>query len=251
MITEFDLTPAEKEIFDRKKVRYGRKRVLQDIESRRVRAAIKALSPEKLAELQWRVENAEQIELEERERQAREKRERELIRLTAAERFKVAIASYGLPDISFLDGVHGRVAWRAWNVSDDGLLKSSSYSATWKHIMVADRLPSATNSHGLYCNSFSADNLMNTGYKVEGVNTVQGFIECRGHVVSHSDGVMRTEWARILCLVVVCETSACYDLRYKLMLENYFPIPVFFMTRVSYSELKLRMAFREKFEVGT
>lgn len=107
--------------------------------------------------------------------------------------------------------------------------------------MFADLIPTEHNAHGLYCNAVDPSGLMLSTWRYYNRGDVQGIIECRGKVVQHTDGVMRVEWARILCLIVLGDGEGVYSPNYVRMRDRYFPIPVYVMTSAQYAELLFRL----------
>jgi hypothetical protein len=232
-----------------------------------IREQIKAwakANPAQYAILQAKVKQELQ-EQEQREQQAllyRQKHEaEERVRRAALRdaewRFSNALVSNELPSLDFLGGSGAlQVPWeceggsesaliaqRAWSVDFGGWLKSIAQGALWKSVMVADRVPDESNSHGLYCNTLSPVGMMVSQHNFQylGGDNVQGIIECKGRVVQHSDGLVRAEYAEILCLVVVAQGCSVYDVRYVYMRLNYFPIPVFVLTLSQYAEFLFRV----------
>lgn len=160
---------------------------------------------------------------------------------SAGDRFRTALISWELPSLDFLEGVHGIVAQRAWHISNTGMLESTAMRDCWKGVMVADRIPTDLNEHGLYCNALSPSGMMLSSFKYVSAMYVQGVVECRGIVEEHSDGVLRAEWARILCLVVLGKNSEVYKPCFDLMRKRYFPIPVYVLTDEQYAEFLFRL----------
>ena len=234
-----DLTEEERETYARYWSKgYKQKRILRVVEDRRIREYVKKISPEKLAELGAKVKANEErvkrvVEEEEREWQAGLYARRE--------EFRTALVNAVLPDFGFLDGVYGLLAQRAWSVTREGGLQSTVRRSIWNGVMFADVPPSEHNEHGLYCNAINPLGLMLWHFRYLLALNAQGIIECRGRVVCHSDGVVRAEWARILCLIIIGDDESVYDFRFVRMRERYFPIPVYVMTGSQYAEFLFRL----------
>ena len=203
--------------------------------------AFKLAYPERFTKLEAEAkrmvdEKAQEIR-ERTEREVRERFERKL----GHEKFRVALVSQELPDFGFLRGVHGLLAQRAWVLTEAGGLRSTAMSTVWKQIMIADHLPLESNQFGLYCNAIDPTGMMISSFKYLDNRAVQGVVECRGKVVRHSDGVMRVEWARILCLIILAGDAYAYSSNFGLMRDRYFPVPVFVLTFEQYAEFLFRL----------
>jgi len=183
-----------------KRYQYNRKRYE---EQRKVRDAVSALrmsDPKKYAELMYRATHEGEIEARERDEEKRRLDEEKRRLDERLFKFKHSLVSADIPDVvSLLAGVEGVVAFRTWNVTD-GKLGSMATRSVWSSQMIADRIPTASNTSGLYCVKLDPLGLMTTVSYYLG--EVCGLVELRGKVLEHADGVMRAEWARIICVFI-------------------------------------------------
>ena len=102
--------------------------------------------------------------------------------------------------------VKGRIGIRSWGINK-GKLQSTSRDIIWSKIMIADEIPSKNNDNGLY--AYSTDNFINEQ------NNIIGLVELRGKILEHEDGVLRGEWARILCIFCLKESD------YRILTKQY------------------------------
>ena len=170
---------------------------------------------------------------EELKKQLAQARQRELVGL---ERLQKALIVYDVPDID-LSNVEGLVAFRQWGV-ENGELCSTSLRSAWKSVMFADRVPTPDNTHGLYCIKLSPFGFMSPLRSY--IDGVCGLIELRGKIVEHYDGVMRAEWARILC-VFWCSCNANVYSGVPALIQNYPGIPIYVTTVESLTQLLFRI----------
>lgn len=101
--------------------------------------------------------------------------------------------------------IHGVIAYRRWNYSG-GYLKSIGWTYQWKN-KIEKTDPLHSNMYGgLHA------------YKINDIlirrTNVTGLVEMRGKVIEHSDGVLRSEWARIL--VLLCSGRDTCDILSKI-----------------------------------
>ena len=200
--------------------------------------------PQKLVVLKRRAKDAQfnrQYEAE-RDRELREAAEREkFARLSVP----VVVA---LPDID-MSGVRGIVAYRTW--SFDGRLKSTAMSYYWKGLNFADSVPSKRNNNGFYCIKLSSLGVMTSGsnyFSIYGKSEVSGFVELLGEVVEHSDGILRAEVAKLICLFVTSDNSnPMWTVRR--LYENYV-VPVHVLNPEQLADVILREVLRQKYLRG-
>jgi hypothetical protein len=108
-----------------------------------------------------------------------------------------------LPVVHSLDVLDkGVISYRNWALKDNKLCSLSS-DTEWGRKLYADEKPSSDNTNGIY--SYKLRNHMLVcetcgEQKYIGEEDVFGFIDCRGHIVEHSDGVIRSEYAEIIKL---------------------------------------------------
>lgn len=171
-------------------------------ELRKIREAIKRLQTEDPAKYNELVKRARDYEydgqqrLKQREEEAR-RREEERARWL---RCPVIV---GLPEVPRVRGI---LAYRVWGF--DAGLRSTAMRYVWKELNFADRVPAVYNRSGFYCIKLTGLSVMTTGagYFGMGQRSVSGFVELLGHVVEHSDGLLRAEVARLVCLFVTPES---------------------------------------------
>ena len=108
--------------------------------------------------------------------------------------------------------VRGTIAVRDWLERDGKLYSWGVGDSIWTNPMQADLVPSKDNDHGLYAR---VPNKHHAGTKIVGL------VEFRGKILEHSDGILRGEWAKILC--VFCHNE--YD--YNVISESYPDIHVY------------------------
>lgn len=98
-----------------------------------------------------------------------------------------------------------KVGVRAWKL-EPGFDKLGAVvmRADWNVLTIADEPPTTKNQHGLYSYELTPQSF---GRYSPWSHEITGFIELSGDVVTHTDGVMRAEVARILCLFVPAEIA--------------------------------------------
>jgi len=200
----------------------------------------KTTNPQRFAELQKRAKDADY------DRQygfSKEREQREEIEREKFECFNKPVL-VGLPDIEF-SGVRGIVAYKTWYF--DGRLRSTAVRYHWKELNFADRVPTETNQNGFYCIKLSSLGIMTKGsdyYNTYGGGNVSGFVELLGSVVEHTDGVLRAEIAKLICLFVTSDNSnIAYTIR--CLCENYVT-PVYVLNPEQLADVILREVFRQK-----
>ena len=242
MICYDDLTGMEHAFFTRYvDAGYSRRRVFRMVEEKRVREYIKQ-HPGEVEEVRTRVEHAEKIETEKRE-------ERERLRRLEHFKFEHGLVVTGVPDVDF-SGVEGMIAFRTWgvwsvnqrvNVEGDRVagmfLRSTVMNTSWKSIMIADKIPTESNSSGLYCIKLDPLGLMTraAGY----FGDVCGLLELRGRVLEHTDGVVRAEWARIICVFVQANEKT--ESIYTGLCQSYPTVSMYVLHREQIAEILLRV----------
>jgi hypothetical protein len=105
--------------------------------------------------------------------------------------------------------VHGILGVREWRLvgdtNDNALLLSLVKETAWDSpIFLADKKPEAKNICGIYSRVLMGEKVGDTSYasiKVQR-NIVTGLIENRGKVVEHADGILRSEYARMIFLAI-------------------------------------------------
>lgn len=114
------------------------------------------------------------------------------------------------------NGIKGLVAIRGWGCNKL-LLNSTAMSHEWNDfIEVADVIPSPDNDNGIY--SYT---LKQRGQVLD--KDVVGIIELRGKILEYTDGVLRSEWARILRLFVKEDEANSLRL---LSFKNLYRVPI-------------------------
>ena len=203
--------------------------------------ALRVNDPQKFAELQKRVKD------DSYDRQCRideMRREQEAYELEKFSCFNKPVLA-GLPFLD-LSSVRGIVAYKTWNF--DGRLKSSAMNYHWKELNFADKIPDEHNQSGFYCIKLSSLSIMTTGssyFDSYGQHGVSGFVELLGKVVEHTDGVLRAEIARLLCLFVTSDNNnVAYTVR--CLYENYVT-PVYVLNPSQLADVVLREVFRQKY----
>ena len=172
---------------------------------------------------------------------AQKRRQAEAEAEAKAKQREYAMVTHDLPRIANLDKFPGRIALRQWDINSAGwLISNGAGNAVWKSVMIADRIPTHTNSNGLYCIQITADGLMSgVGGRV---SEYCGLIELRGHCEVHNqDNVIRAEWARILTIFVLDNTTNLYAHLPQLM-EHYPNVPIHVTNRSQVAKYLLRIA---------
>lgn len=199
-------------------------------------------NPEKFAELQKRAQDAQY------DRRCREAEEKSLLEAVEREKFarfsKPVLA--GLPNID-MSGVRGIVAYKTW--AFDGYLVSTAMSYIWKELNFADRVPTEKNQSGFYCIKMSSLGVMTTGssyFGSHGRQFVSGFVELLGKVPEHTDGVLRAEVAKLICLFVTSDNSSL-EWTVRCLYENYSIVPIYVLNPEQLADVIVREVLRQKF----
>jgi len=186
----------------------------------------------KYAELVYRATHEEEIEAKELEEEQHIRRER-------LYKFGHSLVVTDIP-VLWLSGVEGMVAFRTWDVSEseDGLfLRSTSMGSVWESQMIADKIPTAQNSSGLYCVKLDPLGLMTkASYYLDGVC---GLVELRGKVLEHTDSVVRAEWARIICVFI--QPNAKTEVNYGGLRQSYPTVPFYVLHTEQIAEVLVRV----------
>ena len=257
------VTMTEREYFDDYRSRgYSRGQARHMAKRRYMTDVIRDIrknQPEKYAELLQRI--VDNTLEEERELQGRTEAERrvEEIRRTATVRFRNALMCTGLflPEFNLApveaEGYWGEsgcesaiVSFRKWEIECGGLLHGvgvgSGYS--WREINVSDVVPDLWNGHGLYSIMLDSNGLMSNANAY--VGDYCGLLELRGKVVDHEDGVLRAEWARILCIWVTLCSPEVYS-AVRLLYANYPSTPIYVCTKRQVREALFRVTAWQEF----
>jgi len=200
---------------------------------------MKVNDPKKYQELMYEATHAEEIAAEKRREAERLREEAE--RLAGLKRFKFGhgLVAAGVPDIDF-SGVEGMTAFRTWDVQQTGVglsLGSTAMSTSWKSMMIADRIPTKSNNNGLYCVKLDPLGLMTRAASYFG--DVCGLLELRGKVLEHTDGVVRAEWARIICIFLQANEKT--ESVYGGLCCAYPTVPMYVLHKEQIAEVLLRV----------
>lgn len=152
-----------------------------------------------------------------------------------------------LPLIKLDDGEI--LAFREWGIDwDSGELTSTNFSQLhWREVEFADKLPTEDNTSGLY--AVKLDGVGFCGGKIraripsspsDAVNCC-GLVGLKGTVVEHDDGVLRAEYARMLCIWTTTNHSVLYKFLPKLY-QNYPKVPIFVCTQKQVMEALFNVA---------
>lgn len=227
-------------------------------EQKAIRGAIKRLEiddPAEYRKLMWQVEHAEEAAAERREDARRLREEQERLEGLRLFKYEHSLVVAGVPNIDF-SGVEGMVAFRTWNVRRAGVdldialrygregglfLGSMVMSAVWKSVMIADRVPAEDNNSGLYCVKLDPLGLMTRASYYLG--EVCGLLELRGRVLEHTDGVMKAEWARIIC--VFLQASERTEGIYGGLSQSYPTVPIYVLHKEQIAEVLLRVTMMQ------
>ena len=208
-------------------------------------ADLKTNHPEKYALLQQKVKDLEQKEIEERQDREAFERQRAEVRRAGRYQLEHSLMCTGVPlpefNLSPLEveelvacGEQGTdrclVSFRQWNVSTDGLLHGVGVGSgyAWKEINFADQNPEDCRDHGLYSVRLDPHGLLTNAGNY--VGDYCGLLELRGTIVEHDDGVLRAEYARILCIwITLCSMDVF--LTVPQLHAKYPSTPLFVCTR--------------------
>ena len=199
--------------------------------------------PKKWTELMYKVEHAAEFEAEKREKQRLEQEEQHRLVEQRQFKFRHGLVAAGIPNIDF-SGVEGMIAFRTWNVkphvrTDEGglFLGSTAMNTSWKPVMIADRIPAEGNDNGLYCVRLDPLGLMTRASYYLG--EVCGLLELRGKVLEHTDGVVKAEWARIICVFIQANEKA--ENVYSGLSKSYPTVPMYILHKEQIAEILLRV----------
>ncbi len=228
-----------------KRYQYNHKR---HVEQRAVDNAIKRMKmeePKRWAELMYKVEHVAEYEAEQREKQRLEREEQQRLVEQRQFKFKHGLVAVGVPNIDF-SGVEGMIAFRTWNlkrtVTEDGLfLGSTAMSTVWKPVMIADRIPAKGNDSGLYCVRLDPLGLMTRASYYLG--EVSGLLELRGRILEHTDGVVKAEWARIICVFI--QANEHTENVYSGLSYSYPTVPMYVLHKEQIAEMLLRVTMMQ------
>jgi len=182
--------------------------------------------------------------------QAEEVRRREyaelqrLAELERARRFNKPVI-VGLPDIP---RVHGMMAFRVWNYDNSGL-RSTAMNYHWREVNFAGRVPERHNQYGFYCIKLTGLGVLTTGaqYFGTGRRSVSGFVELLGKVIEHTDGVLRAEVAKLVCLFVTSESIETSPGIVGCLYELYPTTPVFVLNPEQLADVIMREVLRRRY----
>jgi len=218
---------------------------------------LKQNEPELYSQLQTKVKTMELEEERKRREQDEFQRRQNELRKFARSRLERALINTGVPLPSFnlapmemdidedlMPGEIGSdqvlVSFRQWNIQSDGYLHGIGMGSgyAWKEVNFADREPTQRNDHGLYSVRLDPQGLItNAGHYF---GEYCGLLELRGTIVEHDDGVLRAEWARILCIWVSrCEPDVYSHI--PTLMEHYPLTPVFACTRKQVADALFRV----------
>ena len=75
---------------------------------------------------------------------------------------------------------------------------------------------------------------------------MSGFVELLGKVVEHTDGVLRAEIAKLLCLFVTSDNNNV-EHAVRCLRENYSFVPVYVLNPSQLADVVLREVLRQKY----
>lgn len=189
-------------------------------------------------------EHKESLKREE-ERQRKYEEEQRLLK-EAEERRKRMLIPTDLPNLDAY--VFGMAAFRVWHYTLPFCkLRSAFMSYDWNIVSISDKVPTRDNSSGLHCIKLTALNLL-TGmrnYFQLGSNEVCGLVELRGVIQEHTDGVLRAEWARILCLFITSDNKKVEE-TYLGLYNNYPGVPIYILNPEQLALLLIRETLKQK-----
>ena len=214
---------------------YNHKRYEEQKKVRDVINQMKVSDPKKYAELMYRATHEEEIRAREREEERIRYEEARRLEEEKLFKFRHSLVTAGIPDIDFSD-VEGLVAFRTWDVRDDKL-GSTAMRSVWNSQMIADRIPTPNNNNGLYCVKLDPLGLMTRASYYLG--EVCGLLELRGKVLEHTDGVVRAEWARIMCVFIQANENT--ENNYQGLCYSYPTVPFYVLHKEQIAEVLLRV----------
>jgi len=228
-----------------KRYLYNHKRYEEQKAIRNAIYRMKRVEPAKYAELMYKVEHAGEIEAKRREEERRRWEEQKRLEALRQFKFRHGLVVAGVPNID-LSGVGGMIAFRTWNVKTNFdvrtgaaklFLGSTAMSSVWMSQMIADRIPTEDNVHGLYCVRLDPLGLMTRASYYLG--DVCGLLELRGKVLEHTDGVVRAEWARIMCVFI--QAGEKTENVYSGLHQSYPTVPMYVLHKEQIAEILLRV----------
>ncbi len=154
----------------------------------------------------------------------------------------------GLPDVPRVRGI---VAFRVWHCDDLGL-RSTSLHHHWKALNFADRVPERSNHSGFYCIKLTGLGVLTSGAGYFGIGrqSASGFVELRGKIVEHTDGVMRAEVAKLMCLFVTSENELLVD-TVRTLYKLYPTTPVYVLNPEQLADVVMREVLRQRYLGGS
>lgn len=215
--------------------------------------------PEKYARL---VQKTRELEVEEAQRlsdQQEFKRLQAELRGVARYRLEHSLTCCGVPLPSFdlspliIDGYCGEqgadqvvVSFRQWNITASGHLHGIGVGSNymWKEVNFANQVPSERNQNGLYSIRLDPHGLLTQAGSY--VGDYCGLLELRGTVLEHEDGVLRSEYARILCVWVTEDGPTVFE-TVPVLYHNYPDTPIFVCTRRQVAEALFRVVAMQEF----
>jgi len=224
---------------------YHRKRNLEQKAILNAIERMKVSDPKRYAELMYEATHAEEAAAKRREEERCQREEQERLRELRLFKYKHSLVVAGIPNIDF-SGVEGMVAFRTWGIGSilDGktgkrrwVLESTAMNTSWKSQMIADKIPTADNNSGLYCVKLDPLGLMTRAASYFG--DVCGLLELRGKVLEHTDGIVRAEWARIMCIFIQANEKA--ESIYIGLHQSYPTVPMYVLHREQIAEVLLRV----------
>lgn len=237
-----------------KQYQYHHKRNLVQKAVRDAVNQLKVVDPAKFAEIMFQVEHAAEHEAAQQEKQRLEREEQKRLEDLKHFKFRNGVVVASLPNLDF-SGVEGMIAFRTWNITrrnrvssylqgtgGSGLfLGSTAMSSVWSSIMIADRIPAEGNDSGLYCIKLDPLGLITKAASYLG--EVCGLLELRGKVLEHTDGVVRAEWARIICVFIQANEKT--ENVYSELQQSYPTVPLYVLHKEQVAEILLRVTMMQ------
>lgn len=138
------------------------------------------------------------------------------------------------------------VSFRKWDITPESCLHGVGVGSgyVWKEVNFADVVPSGRNDNGLYSVRLDPNGLLTQAGSY--VGDYCGLLELRGRVIEHDDGVLRSEYARILCIwVTVCNPKIFETV--SMLYHTYPNVPIFVCTRSQVAEALFRVVVMHGF----
>ena len=138
------------------------------------------------------------------------------------------------------------VSFRQWDITPfghfHGIGSGSEY--VWKEVNFADRVPSERNNNGLYSVRLDPNGLLIRAGSY--IGDYCGLLELRGTILEHEDGVLRSEYARILCVwVTLCDSKIFGTV--PMLWRNYSNTPIFVCTKRQVAEVLFWVVAMQEF----